>query len=284
LIAGFSITMIDWRHWHNEPYLVGGLVLLGWLWAILAGPLRARLAPGEPFPRKQAWQFYGALVIFYGAVGSPLDQIGERFLFSAHMFQHQLLIYPAAILFLLGLPHWMIDPALRPPQWRRLLTVLTSPVSCCIIFTLVISLWHNPYGYDLAMQNKRVHVAEHVMFFGAALFYWWPLLSPSRVLPPISYGAQMIYVASVLITMTPIFAYITFADEVLYPTYEYAPRLFPHFSANDDQLLAGVSMKAVGMAVAFTAFGVSFYRWFQEGERGKSVKVEAGGRELSRGD
>jgi putative membrane protein len=23
--------MIDWRHWHNEPYLVGGLVFLGWL-------------------------------------------------------------------------------------------------------------------------------------------------------------------------------------------------------------------------------------------------------------
>ena len=57
--------MIDWRHWHNEPYLVGGIVLLGWLYAILAGPLRARLAPGAPFPRGQAAQFYTALVIFY---------------------------------------------------------------------------------------------------------------------------------------------------------------------------------------------------------------------------
>ncbi|MEY4088901.1 MAG: hypothetical protein RJB55_1172, partial [Verrucomicrobiota bacterium] len=28
------IAMIDWRHWHNEPWLVGGLVVLGWLWAI----------------------------------------------------------------------------------------------------------------------------------------------------------------------------------------------------------------------------------------------------------
>ena len=92
--------MIDWRHWHNEPYLVGGLVFLGWLYAILAGPLRARLAPGAPFPRAHAFQFYSALVIFYLAVGSPLDQIGERFLFVVHMLQHQLLIYPAAILFL----------------------------------------------------------------------------------------------------------------------------------------------------------------------------------------
>src|SRR6266540_6388024 len=101
--------MIDWRHWHNEPYLVGGLVLVGWLWAILAGPLRERIAPGESYPRSRAWMFYSSLAIFYFAVGSPLDQIGERFLFSVHMLQHQLLIYPAAILFLLGIPAWMID-------------------------------------------------------------------------------------------------------------------------------------------------------------------------------
>ena len=28
--------MIDWTHWHNEPILIGGLVVLGWLWAVLA--------------------------------------------------------------------------------------------------------------------------------------------------------------------------------------------------------------------------------------------------------
>jgi len=260
--------MIDWRHWHNEPYLVGGLVFLGWLWAVLASPLRARLAPpGAAFPRGHAVKFYASLLIFYLAVGSPLDQIGERFLFSAHMFQHQLLIYPAAILFLLGLPHWMVDPVLARPALRRPLRVLTHPLSCAITYTLVISLWHAPYAYDLALQNKVVHVAEHVMFFGAALFYWWPVLSPSRALPPAGYGTQMLYLFSVLVLMTPIFAYITFAEEVLYPTYEYAPRLFANFSPMDDQLLAGVGMKLVGMGVAMTAFGVSFFHWFEAGQR-----------------
>jgi putative membrane protein len=261
--------MIDWRHWHNEPYLVGGLVLFGWLWAVLAGPLRARVAPGEAFPRRKAWYFYSSLVIFYLAVGSPLDQIGERFLFSAHMFQHQLLIYPSAVLFLLGLTPWMVDPVLGRPALRRALRVLTHPLSCAVIYTLVISLWHAPYAYDLALQNKLIHVGEHVMFFGAALFYWWPMLSPSRALPPISYGAQMVYFFAVLILMTPVFAYITFSDDILYPTYEYAPRLpeFGFFSAADDQLLAGVGMKIVGMSVAGGAFAVAFFRWFQAGQR-----------------
>ena len=265
--------MIEWSHWHNEPYLVGGLVLLGWLWAILAGPLRPRLAPGTPFPRAHAWKFYSALVIFYLAVGSPLDQIGERFLFSAHMLQHQLLMYPAAILFLLGLPSWMIDPVLAPPGRRLIFRVLTHPISCGLIYTVVTSVWHMPYFYDWALRDKLVHVLEHVMFFTASLFYWWPMLSPSRVLPPIGYGVQMLYFFGVLVGMTPLFAYITFSQDILYPTYEFAPRVIADFSPADDQLLAGVSMKLVGMFVALGAVAVSFYRWYQAGQQPKPFRA-----------
>ena len=266
--------MIDWRHWHNEPWLIGGLVVLGWLWAILAGPWRAKLTwrtdapPGTervaPFPRAHAVRFYLSLLVFYVAVGSPLDQIAERFLFSAHMLQHQLLMYPAAILFLLGIPHWMIDPLLGKPAVRTPLRLLTHPLSCAVIYSLVVGVWHAPTLYDLALRNKLVHVVEHIMFFLAAILYWWPLLSPSRVLPRRDYGVQMLYLLSVVITMTPVFAYITFSGDILYPTYEFAPRLIENFSAADDQILAGTMMKLIGMIVSLGAFMNAFYRWYQE--------------------
>jgi putative membrane protein len=266
--------MIDWRHWHNEPWLIGGLVFLGWLWAVLAGPGRGWLvargtetsgpAAETRFPRGHAVRFYTSLFVFYIAVGSPLDQIAERFLFSVHMLQHQLLIYPAAILFLLGIPSWMIDPALSRAAVREPLRLLTSPVVAAIVYSLVVGVWHAPTLYDLALRNKLVHVAEHIAFFLAALLYWWPLLSPSRVLPRRNYGVQMLYVIAVVITMTPVFAYITFSDHVLYPTYEFAPRLIENFSAADDQLLAGTMMKLIGMVVSLGTFMVAFYRWYQE--------------------
>lgn len=266
--------MIDWRHWHNEPFLVGGIVFLGWLWAILAGPLRARmvelagLTPASvPFPRAAAVKFYSALLIFYLAVGSPLDQIGEAFLLSVHMLQHLILIYPAAILFLLGIPPWMIDPLLEPPAVRRIAGFLTRPVVCAIVFLLVFGVWHAPWMYDAALRNKVIHVGEHLMFFGCALFYWWPLLSPSRILPRVGYGTQMLYLLAVIIGMMPIHAYITFSRDILYPTYEYAPRLFADFSPSDDQLLAGVGMQLIAMLVGMGAFTVAFYRWYQAGEK-----------------
>lgn len=258
--------MIDWRHWHNEPYLVGGLIFLGWLYAILAGPLRARLAPGEPYPRAKAVWFYAALVVFYLAVGSPLDQIGERFLFSAHMLQHQLLVYPAAIFFLLGLPAWMIDPVLGHRPIRGAVRFFAHPVICGLIYTIVIGVWHFPTLYDWALRDKVVHVLEHVMFFGAALFFWWPQLSPSKVAPPITYASQMLYHLGVIIGMTPLFAYITFMTDILYPTYEFAPRLIEDFTAANDQLLAGTMMKITSLMVGVAAIGVSFYRWYQINE------------------
>jgi putative membrane protein len=70
----------------------------------------------------------------------------------------------------------------------------------------------------------------------------------------------------VLIGMTPVFAYITFSQDVLYPTYEFAPRI-TSLSAAADQLLAGAMMKLVGMGVAGLAFTVSFYRWYQATEK-----------------
>ncbi|HTJ79668.1 MAG TPA: cytochrome c oxidase assembly protein [Rariglobus sp.] len=259
--------MIDWRHWHNEPHLIGGLVLLGWLYAILTGPLRDRLAPGTVYPKDKAVWFYSALILFYLAVGSPLDQAGERFLLSAHMVQHAILIYPAAAFFLLGLPAWLLRPVTARPSLQRLLKFLTHPMTCGLIFTLAYSIWHVPGLYDWALQNRWIHILEHVMFFGAGLFYWWPLFSPSTEFPRLRPAPQMLYLVAVVIGMTPAFAYIAFSDDILYPTYEFAPRLFANFSPMDDQLLAAVIMKVGGMGVTFIAFMVSFYRWYQTSER-----------------
>lgn len=286
--------MIDWTHWHNEPFLIGGLIFLGWLYAILTGPLRnqvsgfsasvsqsgnrgqtpggqqpATVIAGVPYPQRHAVRFYAALLIFYLAVGSPLDQIGERYLLSAHMLQHQLIIYPAAILFLLGLPDWLVRPVTARPALQGVLRVLTSPLVCGTIYTVVYSGWHLPFLYDWALQNRVVHIAEHFMMFGAALFYWWPLLSPSREFPPARHPWQMLYLVAVIIGMTPVFAYIMFSSDVLYPTYEYAPRLVllgVSMTAASDQLLAGAMMKLIGMSVAMIAFAVSFYRWYQTGD------------------
>lgn len=260
--------MIDWTHWHNEPHLVGGLILLAWLYALCTGPLRPRLGPGQPYPRKHAIRFYLGLVIFYLAVGSPLDQIGERYLLSGHMVQHQLIMYVSAALFLCGLPSWLVSRVTGRSILRRPFAVLTHPLVCGLLYTLIYSIWHAPALYDWALRNRYVHIAEHVMFFIGSLFYWWPILSPSAEFPRRPYATQMLYLIGVVIGMTPVFAFIAFSNDILYPTYEYAPRLFEGFGPAEDQLLGAVIMKTGGMGVTFLVFIVAFYRWYQASEAG----------------
>jgi putative membrane protein len=180
------------------------------------------------------------------------------------MLQHILLIFPAAALFLSGLPAWVVRPVTGQAFLRRPLRIATSPLTCGLLYILVISVWHVPRLYDWALQVKVVHVWEHVMFFAAALAYWWPVLSPSTEFPPCKPGTQMLYQLGIIIGMTPLFAFITFSSDVLYPTYEYAPRLLAGLGPLDDQVLAGVGMKLTGMAVALGVIAVAFYRWFKE--------------------
>lgn len=265
--------MIDWRHWHNEPYLIGGLIVLGWLYALATGPLRERLAPGECFPRRHAWFFYSALVVFYLAVGSPLDQAGERFLLSAHMVQHQLLIYGAAVLMLWGTPPWLAAWLTRGRVRLGMLRVIFHPIVCALIYTLTLTIWHTPGLYDYALQNKNVHVIEHLMFFGAALAYWWPILSPTPDIPRLRYAAQIIYLLAVTIALTPLFAFIAFSDNILYPTYEFAPRIIADLGPAEDQLLGAMIMKLGGMAVTLLTMGVAFYRWSEASAPDRSPRA-----------
>ena len=134
-------------------------------------------------------------------------------------------------------------------------------MSCAALSTLIIGLWHAPWLYEWALQDKVIHVVEHLMFFAVSVLFWWPIMSPSRAYPPLTYGSRMLYIFCLEVAMTPLFAYVTFSNNILYPTYEYAPRLFATFTPGDDQTLAGVMMKLTSMLVSMIAFGLCFYRW-----------------------
>lgn len=262
------MSLIDLRHWHNEPYLIGGLLLLAWGYALATGPFRETLAPGVTVSFTRKLSYYGSLILFYLAVGSPFDQLGERFLFSAHMAQHVILIYPCAVMWLLGWPGELIDGLVRRlGVLGKLGWFLTRPLVAATLYVLTQSLWHIPALYDLALQDRFVHVMEHLTFFATAVLFWWSVVTRAQLWPALKLPTQMIYLFATAVAFTPLFAFITFSNEVLYPTYEFAPRLIPGFSPMDDQLLAGAIMKLGNVVVTFTGFVIIFVLWYRESER-----------------
>lgn len=252
-------------HWHTEPLLLISLLLFGWLYALGVGPLRERIALGTEFPRWRALAFYLGLAIVYLAVGSPLDQIGEQFLFCAHMTQHMLLIYFSPVLFIAGTPNWLLDWLLKPEPLRKVMSVLTYPACGGLLFTFVYTVWHIPALYEAALHDKRLHVLEHWTMFSLGLLMLWPYLTTSTRVPRPGYGVRMIAIFLLMVGQLPVFAFLSFAGEAIYPTYAWAPRIIDLDPLND-QILGGIIMKVVNMGFSLTILAISFYLWARSEE------------------
>ncbi|MGB0335014.1 MAG: cytochrome c oxidase assembly protein [Opitutales bacterium] len=260
-------------HWHTEPLLLCTLLGLGWLYALAIGPFRSRIAGRIDFPLRQCILFFSGLSITYLSVGSPLDQLGEQFLFSAHMLQHMLLIYVASTLFIYGTPAWLIDWLLKPSGITKAMRVLTHPACGGLLFTFVYTVWHVPALYEAALQNKRMHILEHWTMFSLGLIMLWPYLTNSTRVPRRSYGIRMVAIFLLMVGQLPVFAFLSFAGEALYPTYAYAPRIALEWAAwlyeldpLNDQILGGIIMKVVNMGFSLTILGISFYHWAKSEE------------------
>lgn len=249
-------------HWHTEPLLLLLVVGASWCHAMACGPLRGRLAPGSPYPTGAAVRFHLGVLVAFLAVGSPLDQLGEGYLFSAHMLQHMLLIYVAAPLVVMGLPAEMLDPwLLRHPRACAALRVLTHPVTAATLFTLLFSSWHFPELYEWAIRERPVHILEHWSMFLPALLLVWPLVSPSRVLPPLGHGPAMVYAFALMVADLPLwFAFIFEHVHPLYETYRLAPRI-TRLSPHDDQIVGAALMKLFNELFSLWHMGRAFFAW-----------------------
>jgi putative membrane protein len=264
-VAGETVPTVPtaaYLHWNTAPDLP--LLLLGvlLLYAIGLGPGRRRLAPRQRLPRRQALAFALGITLLYGTLASPIDAIGEQFLFSVHMLQHLLLLYPVPILLWCGMPAWLLDPFLRPPACAAAVRWLTTPLLAAVIYNLVLTAWHIPGLYEWALRDRLVHNLEHVTFLLAALLMWWPLLSPTTVCRRRPPGIQALYLLALAIGQLPVFAYITFAQAGRYPTYAMAARLVP-LTPLEDQQLGGILMQFVSMAVLSVALAVAYRHWYK---------------------
>jgi len=245
---------------HGET-LVGAAILAGaWLGAQRA----ARRPPADRHALARAAAFGLGLTATLIALNGPVHDLAERSHFSVHMVQHLLLTLVAPPLLMLGTPAWMMDGLLgaipRRSGARAAARWITRPVAALATYTTVLVVWHLPGPYGAALDSHAWHIAEHGALMGAAIAAWWPVLGPSRLLPPLPYGARILYLFAFGMPMTVVAAMITGADEVLYPFYA-AAAATRDIDALADQRLGGVLMWVPAGIVPLVAFTLVFFRW-----------------------
>lgn len=216
---------------------------------------------------RQGVLFGLGVLTFWIASGSPLHDIAERYLYSAHMVQHLLQAFVAPPLLLLGIPGWMGEVLLRPRWVRAPLQMLARPLVAGAAFNVVLLLIHWPSVVDAMVVNEVFHGASHVLLISAALLMWLPLLSPAPALiRRIARTTGMIYLFLMTILPTVPASFLVFGDEPLYRAYEAFPRLWG-LSAAADMQIAGLIMKIGAGFLLWGIIVVMFFRWAAEQER-----------------
>ena len=246
--------------WSWDPSILLGIAIFLGLYLAVIGPLRKRFKESTPVRRAQiTWFILGTFFIFFALV-SPLDELGDNYLFSAHMLQHSLLVFVVPPLLLAGTPGWLVDALIRRRGIQPLAKMLTHPVSAFLLFNLVFAAWHFPAFYQAALENQNVHIFEHMCFMVTAVLNWWPVLSPSKLLPRLSAPVQMVYLFLEGIPCTVLGAIIIFQPTILYPAYASAPALLG-LSPMTDQQIAGLIMAMPGGMAYMVAMTVVFFNW-----------------------
>jgi cytochrome c oxidase assembly factor CtaG len=258
--------------WSTEPTIWLGIALLVALYFLASGPWRSRIPDARPVERAQvAWFLLGMLIIWFALV-SPLDEMSDQYLFSAHMVQHLLLTLVAPPLLLIGTPGWMLRPLLRNERVKAVARVLTMPVVAFAVFNLDFMIWHVPALYEATLENEAIHIVEHLLFISTAFLNWWPILSPLPELPRLPYPAQILYLFLDAVPSTVLGAIFAFASNVMYATYAAAPRIFG-VSALDDQLFGGLIMAMPGGMIYLVALSIVFFLWLGREDRAEDGRA-----------
>jgi cytochrome c oxidase assembly factor CtaG len=228
-------------HWFADPAVLAPLALL-----VVIYVRRFRQARKEAGGRGATWlhalAFAGAILALLGALVTPVDGLGEDYLFSAHMLQHVLLGDIAPLLLLLSLSRVILRPVTRRLiRLERALGPLASPWTAIALWLGTMYLWHIPALYDAAIEHPLLHVLEHFSFFAAGIALWWPLVQPIPMRHALTGLQPLGYIALAKGGLAALGLFLAWSPTAHYPWYEDAPRIWG-LTAVEDQNVAGVIM------------------------------------------
>jgi cytochrome c oxidase assembly factor CtaG len=239
-----------------------------------AGLLVVYLATLRSRWTSRAWYFIAGVVVLLLALVSPLDGLGDTYLFSAHMAQHMLLLLAVPPLLLLGTPRWLEEWIVRQPPLGRIEHILSRPLLAWSIGTGMVWAWHAPGLYNAALANENIHTLEHLCFLVTGTIFWWPCLRPvvEARLAPLT---TVVYLFAGGAANCILGLVLTYAPPGLYPAYVHPvdslgalPLIRDQWGLSPelDQQLGGILMWVLGMLVYLGAIVGALARWYSAPE------------------
>ncbi len=265
--------------WSSDPLPWLGVVAATGAYLVAVRFVNRR-HPKSPVPRLRVVAWLAGVAVIALALVSAVDIYADS-VFSIHMVQHLLLAMVAPPLLALGAPTTLAlraaTPALRrslllPVLHSRVVRAVSWPPLGWIVFSVVMWATHFSALFNAALENDLLHSLEHLLYLGAGLLFWWPVVGadPSRWrLGPIG---RMAYLAAQMPVNTSVGLVILFAPRVLYAHYATFDRSWGPDPLTDQQV-AGIVMWGAGDVILLAALALAIAAWLRADEK-RSRRIE----------
>jgi putative membrane protein len=216
---------------------------------------------GEPaVSRAQILAFVGAMALLWTASDWPIHDIGEGYLYSAHMLQHMMLSYFMPPLALIATPTWLLRTLVGEGRGYAVLKWFCQPVVAGVLFNVAVMVTHIPGVVNASVESPSpvLHYLLHVMVVVTSLLMWMPVCGPFPEFH-LGTGGKMIYLFLQSVIPTVPAGWLTFAEGTVYKAYDQPVRVWG-LSITADQQLAGAIMKTGG---AIFLWSIVVTLWFK---------------------
>jgi putative membrane protein len=255
----------SWYDWHlHADVIVLCVGLLAAYWYAV-NVWRPHLVDAGRVKRRQVAYFSAGVAVVYVAGGTPIHDLSEGWLLSAHMLQHLLFSLVAAPLLLAGVPTWLWEALLLRKMILPIARVALHPLVAIGFFNAVIVLTHLPESMDFTLNHHWFHFFVHVLIVSSSLMMWFPIIATVPRLPNLTYPFQMAYLFIQSLIPSVVASFITFSSSPVYSYYEQAPRIWG-LTAVEDQQMGAFVMKIVGSLILWAFIGIAFFRWYAREE------------------
>lgn len=240
--------------WNFEPEIVLPLLLTVIAYAAGIRHLQDQGISHRIVSPDRIAAFVLGMMALVTALISPLDWL-SKFLFSAHMTQHLMLMLVAPPLLILGRMNkvllWTFPLSLRyliGQFWRKtvrlrfVFDLLSRPVSVWLLASAVLWFWHISGPYSWAFNNSGIHILEHLSFFLTSLALWSLFLRPFNRKRS-GHGTALMLLVTFMLESSLLGALLVFANHPFYIVHTIElPQFQTDIAPLQDQQLAGLIM------------------------------------------
>lgn len=276
----------------NPSMIVLCLILLLGYYALIK--VFVKDIPGSsPVSAKQQILYVLGVLLLYIGKGSPVYLLGH-IMFSVHMVEMTLVYLLATPLILMGIPTWAYENMMRLKVIRLVFSFMTRPVISIVLFNGLFTFYHFPIIFDYVIVREELEAITSLILFIAAIFMWWPILSPLPDNKNLSDLRKIVYIIINGVMLTPACAYLFLSNTVLYDAYSdpaiwavmlgyclptnttldmnlIVAEFFNILPPLEDQKLAGVIMKVLQELIYIVFLVIVFNRWIRKEKKKGSI-------------